>query len=301
VLLTLLSLGLRKIPSSPVRQIIALAAVGYLAFCLWDLTRYRGGIMWTLKPRIHEAEVARAAAREILGPNAKVASRITTWYASGAADLYDFSQTILVRPHLTPDEATQYLSNFDGVAEAGHMSNDTHNLDHKALLSWYVDGVLHLRGFYFADADSSLSYLLLQTNVTVPVRGFGLKAGKLHSFVENPGADQEFVALAGPYAAMNAILPAATFSHIMLLPRTESGKDEVLLTAIIPPGGPRNYSQLLPDCRILQRVAMSATILSPDALVAKFRREDRPMRFHQANIPGPNDSLGGAKDLPRVP
>ena len=43
----------------------------------------------SLEPRFHEAEVARAAAREILGPNARVGGDWGEWYASGAAHFYD--------------------------------------------------------------------------------------------------------------------------------------------------------------------------------------------------------------------
>jgi len=299
-LLTLISALERRPPGFVWKQVVGLALAGGLVYSLWDATRYRGGLRLTLEPRINEAEIARAASREILGRNAKVASRLTTWYASGAADLYDFTQTLLRPATLTSGEAREYLSRFDAVAEAGHMSNSTQNADHKALLSWYLSGDLRLRGFYFAGADSSLSYLLFQTHVTAPVRGFGLESSGLQSFTEDSNGTFELLTVTGPYEALTNILPCAVFRNVMLLPQTESGANEVLLTAILARSASSSCQEISPHCRLIGRIDLAAEMRSAKDLVAEERKLDRPIRFHQAGIPRPDDILGGAKDIVRV-
>jgi hypothetical protein len=100
----------------------------------WQLDKWNGIAGIALKPHTHEAEIARAAAREMLGPNAAVASRLGLWYASGADRLFLPNQPLSGK--LPPDtDAAAYFSQFDAVAEGPHMSDVTYNPEHKALLS----------------------------------------------------------------------------------------------------------------------------------------------------------------------
>jgi len=299
--LTALNLAVRKLPSAFARNAIGFAAIGFLLFSLWGLSQFPKGLNLAAQPRVHGQEVARAAAREILGPNARVASRLTTWYASGAADLYDPSRTLLWPSKVTPEGAASYLSRFDAIAEAGHMSNSTSNSDHKALLSWYVDGTLQLRGFFFAEADNSLSYLLLRVGSSKPLRGYGLKNGQLYSFTESAGGDHEFVAIVGASDTVARCLPQRVlFKNIMLLPAAGAGQSQSLLTAVIQANGAQPEGAIPPDCRVVDKVRLAITVADKDALVAKLRTEDRPIRFHQSGVPAPGDSLGGAKDMPKI-
>ncbi len=279
-LLTILNMMLQRVQRGFVKSAIALAAVVFLVFSLWT-TIHPSDLVLSLKPRVHEQDIARAAAREIVGNHARVASRLEMWYASGAADWYNPTPKLLWSTHVDSGEAARYLSSFDAIAEGMHMSNATSNSDHKVLLSWYLDGTLKLRGFFFAEVNSSLSYLLLQHDEKAPVRGIGLRNGELYGFAENPRGDYELVTIVAPDdGAINSFRQRVLFSNPMILPGTGGGAGPVLLTAVIQPGGPRNFSDILPNCRVVQTIPLVVSSIGQDALIGKLRREDRPIRFH---------------------
>jgi hypothetical protein len=297
-LLTVLALALRNIPSLFLRRAIALAAAGLLAFSLWDVARLRSGVALSFQPRIHESEIARAAAREILGPNARVSSRTEMWFASGAADWYNATPKLLWSRNVTEPDAARYLSHFDAISESRHMSEATSNSDHKALLSWYLDGDLSVRGFFFADANDALSNLLLQSGATVPVRGYGLKNGQLHSFAQSTDGDHELAIIEGAYDAKIGGFGEQVLFHILMpLPDSSASHNQALLAVVVGPGGPRDYERMLPNGRIIQKLALSARTVDANALVAKLRREDRPIRFHEPGALLTTEYVGGEADI----
>ena len=114
------------------------------------------------EPREQEAEVARAAGKAMLGPNARVGSRLGVWYASGAAHWYNISLNLLWSKLPAQFNVADYASRFDALAEYTHMSDATLNGRNASLASWYADGSLHLGGFFFAQVNSELSCLLLR-------------------------------------------------------------------------------------------------------------------------------------------
>jgi len=62
-------------------------------FLLWGSpTLARADV--SLRPKVHEAVLARAASREILGPHARVSGREAGWYASGAAHWHDIQRDL---------------------------------------------------------------------------------------------------------------------------------------------------------------------------------------------------------------
>ena len=297
-LLTILGLALRKLSNTRLTSAISLAVVGLLAFSLCQLTTLRSGIILSTNARIHEQEIARASARAILGSQARVASRLGIWYASGAADWYNPSPKLLWASSESSEDAASYLARFDAICETRHMSDATSNSDHKALLSWYLDGTLKLRGFFFAEANSDLNYLLLQHTVTAPAQGFGLKSGELLSFQESAGGDHELIILMGPQdALLNAFSQRAIFHNSMPLPSPYG--DQVLLAAIFPSARSLGDVEQIPGSRVIQRVPLTASTVDKYALVANLRRADRPIRFHQSGVPVPDDYSGGAKDNAR--
>lgn len=282
--LTILSAILRRrFSNALLKHAVGLAATGLLVFSLWRAIPHRSDLGASIKPQVHEQDVARAAAREIVGDGARVGSRLGMWYAAGAADWYNVTPKLLWSPRVDPQEAVRYLSSFDAVAESMHMSNATSNSDHKVLLSWYLDGTLKLRGFFFAESNGALSYLLLEAKPTMPIRGFGLKNGRMYRFIENPSGNYELAMILGPQDnAMSGFSQRVLFTNTMILPSTSGGSAPVLLTAIVQPGGPRNYQDILPNCRVVQRNPLVMDAVDEDALIRKLRREDRPIRFHRS-------------------
>jgi hypothetical protein len=183
-----------------------------------------------------------------------------------------------------------YLSQLDAIAEHSHMSSATANGHDKVLLSWYLDGTLALRGFFFAEQDDTTSYQLFSTKRPASVTGFGLKHGQLYRFVEDGVGKYELVTLVSPLGKpLEDFFDHVTFHSLMYLPRLNPSAAQLAeVVALVPPDGPKSYPSILPDSRVLQRLAGDLFLADWPALVAKLRREDRPMRFYakMRDMPG---------------
>jgi hypothetical protein len=282
VLLTILGFVLHRLPRSLPGRVIALAAVAFLVLTLWEPTISRSPVRWSLTPRIHEHEIARAAARAILGYDAHVASRLGMWYASGAESWYNYAPKLLGTSTISAEEVASYLGRFDGVADTQHMSNATSNPDHKVLLSWYLEGALKLRGFFFSISNSALSYLVFQTNPGAAVHGFGLNNERLYEFYESASGDREMSTLVGSYSfAMPGLCQQSEFCNVMTLPDNDTGINQVLVSVVMR--GHLSQDRLPPNCRFVQQVILAVRPADIGALVKASRRSDKPIRFYFNN------------------
>ncbi len=274
VLATAASLAIERLPFEPARRFAAAAVILLFTAMLWRGTAWIGGARWSLAPHIHEQETARASGREILGPNARVASRISIWYGAAAADWHD-PTAFLLSPPRSPAaaEVRAYLSRFDAVGESSHMSDFTWNAEGTGILSWYVSGVLRLRGFFFAQANSALSYLLF--HVAPPAfTGFAKRHEGLFRYDPDPAGGWEFVTLAGPDTpALTAYRHQARAHNIMALP--PAAGPGVLTMAVVRLGTPLPVGH-----RLIDSVRVTERPVDQRALVERLRREDRPIRFH---------------------
>src|ERR1035438_5335501 len=140
----------------------------------------------------------------MLGPSARVGSRLSLWYASRAAHWYNISLDLLWSKLPAHFDVAGYASRLDALAETTYMSDDSRNGRNASLSSWYADGSLHLGGFFFAQVNSDLSYLLLRGTPSPQVSGFAMKQGQLYRFLEEP---------AGPYTVVSLACPVAGAGH----------------------------------------------------------------------------------------
>lgn len=228
------------------------------------------------EPREQEAEVARAAGKEMLGRNAKVGSRLGLWYASGAAHWYNISLDLIWSKLPAQFDVAGYASRLDALAEFTHMSDETKNGLNASLSSWYAEGALHLGGFFFAETNPELSYVLLRGTPSPQVTGFALQHGQLYRFQEDP---------AGAYKLMSLVCPVSDtedyrggpFSSLLYLPNTDQ-TTRALVTALVPPA-PDNSRH--PACRAVQQINGFLLLADRRELVEKMRSEDQPIIFYR--------------------
>jgi hypothetical protein len=232
-------------------------------------------------PRVHEVEVAHAAGRRILGPHARVGGRWMEWYSSGAEHWYDIEHDLL-SSFLYFDLPT-YLRNLDAIADCATFGEPDR------IAAWYADGTLKLRGFYFAQTNEEMRYVLLSSQPAAPLTGYAMGNGQLFRFQENTE---------GSYEVLSAVCPAAVggwyeprngvFSTSFFLPESAGEPSRWLVTVLAPrsymaPAGPVGRS-----CREVSRVR--GTLLFEDwkALVAWSRQTDPPMHFYHnlGEMPG---------------
>ena len=258
----------------PVWAILAVA----LGLGWWHLDKWGGKLAVSMEPRVHESEIARAAGREMVGPDARVASRIGAWYSAGAESWYNPSPDVLFPLSLAGFDGAAYFSRFDAVAEYSHMSDATSNRERKALLSWYLDGTLQLRGFFFAEHIGELSYLLLQTGRSSPLTGFALKQGQLHRFTASDDGAYEMVVVASPLTGrVYDFLNRVPYSNLMYLPKlNDADPQSAAVVALFP----RLSGEVaLPEGRVVQQSRGNLLPADWRAMVDEMRREDLPIRF----------------------
>ena len=167
--LSIVMLGIAKLPGgAAIRRAAGLAVAALVIIALWSQSSWQGGLRVSIQPRTHEADLARGAGLEMLGARVLVASRTELWYAAGAADWYDPSWYLTDRDELQGVAVGKYLAGFDAIAVATHLSDFTLRSDRKVFLSWYLHGTLQLRGFFFAEANLALTYLLFRAGRYLP-------------------------------------------------------------------------------------------------------------------------------------
>ena len=136
--LTLASRLLARAEWKPLRCAVWTGLAAMLALGWWQLHKWEGtgrGPFLSLTPRAHEAEIARAAGRQMLPPSPRVASRIGAWYASGGDTWHDPAPDLLWPKTVTNLNSANYFSRFDAIAEIRHMSEFTLKQERKSLLS----------------------------------------------------------------------------------------------------------------------------------------------------------------------
>lgn len=256
----------------------------------WNLDKWGGKLTVSLRPRVHEAEIARAAGRELLGSYATVASRIGPWYSSGGEFWHDPAPDIVWTGQVYPQaEVKKYFSHFDAIVENAHMSDDAHNAKHQALLSWYLDGTLHLRGFFFSEVNSELANLYFQATPPTSVQGYGLRNGQLFRFNQSPGGDHELLAFTGPAQLVLEKFFKVPLSVTMALPKDDQTEPQRALVAIIVRHADSAADvSSIPDTRVIERVRGYLEPLDWRKMVGDLREHDRPMQFFQSydKIPG---------------
>jgi hypothetical protein len=260
-----------------------LAAV--LALGWWQLHKWGGvgrGPFLSLTPRVHEAEIARAAARQMLPSNPRVASRIGAWYASGGDMWHDPAPDVLWSKSVANLIPANYFSRFDAVAEIRHMSDSTMNRERKSLLSWYLDGTLQLRGFFFSYANRALTYVLLQMPRASRLTGFALKDGVVYRFVENERGASEMDMITTPENnAYYAFRDSVTFCHVMGIPKANEAEPPQYLVMAVGPARKLLAGQSpIPGGRLVQRTLGDLLPFDKDLLVLQLRQDDRPMHFY---------------------
>jgi hypothetical protein len=268
------------------QQLFLPVAVALLCIYLVSGNPALRAAMVSEEPHVHEADVARAASRTILGPQARVAGRLGAWYASGAKYWWDIESDMLGSD---PHNPATYFSNFDAVAEYTHMSDVTAN---SSISSWYADGTLKLRGFYFGETNEQLQLVLLSVAPPPPVLGYAARNHELYRFEEHADGD---------YEVLSAVCPSTpelqqdrwwnrwdgTFSSVLRLPQQQDGQ-RVVVTVLAPRLLPEPAGWMARSCKSIGKIRGFLLMADRTALMQSLRHEDTPMSFlrNMEDLPG---------------
>jgi hypothetical protein len=223
------------------------AAAGALCICLvWGSSMLANATV-SLQPKVHEVVVARAASRQILGPNARVSGPVAAWYASGA------SHWANIQADLAPDallfDAPAYFSNLDAVADYLYDSGSG------PLSSWYSDGTVKLRGFFLARPATSFAW-----SIERPPRaaGGGIRGAAWSplpfSIQEDPSGDYQVLSAACPPEHTAWLWPwRNTFASILRFSRDSPDGGRWLVTILAPRSAMTPSGEIGRGCRESRR------------------------------------------------
>jgi len=277
-----LALIVRKIKSDA-EPIFVFASSIVLVLLLLSGTRWLGVAQFTLRPRVLEFDVARAAGKQILGPNALVGARLARFYSNGGDLSYLLEPDLLWRKIGSLDVAG-YFQQFDAIAEDSFSSNLTSNEVRQSLASWYANGPLNLRGFYFSSLYPELSYLLLNVSGPARFQAYGLlPSGQVAHFQRDPNGAFTFVAATCGVGGLNKFALNPIFRNAYLLPAsTPSGVPEKQLETFVV--GTIPYEQLRPkiatQCSFRDEIHMSENQIDQYRFIDALK-SDRVIHFYQ--------------------
>jgi hypothetical protein len=237
----------------------------------------------TLRPRVLEMDIARAAGRQILGANALVGARIARSYTNGGDLSYMLEPDLLWRKigDLNIDD---YFKRFDAIAEDSFSSELTSNERRESLASWYVGGALNLRGFYFSSLYEHLSYLLLNVHRPTQFQGYGvLPDHKVAHFQGDSNGAFVFVAATCEVGGLNRfpLNPVLRNAYLLPAPSSTGVSQKQLETFVVPTN---EYEQMAPriasQCSIRDKILISEEDVDAHRFVAPLK-DAEPIRFFE--------------------
>jgi hypothetical protein len=256
-------------------------AAALLCLCLVWRSPMLAHATVSLTPKVHEADVARAAARQILGPHARVTGREAAWFSSGAEHWYDNQQDM--DPNRLLFDPPTYFSNLDAVV------NFLNNSSAPPLTSWYSDGTLKLRGFFFGETSDQLRLVFLTPHRTTQVAGYAARNGQLYRFQEETGGDYEVLSAVCPPNNTPWLWPwRSTYSSILNFPQNSPDASKLLVTILAPRSAMSPEGWIGQSCREISRIPGTLRFVDKQALLASSMQNDRPMHFYRIldDMPG---------------
>lgn len=196
-----------------VPHILLSVALGVILLQVAAWTRPGVGLSW----HQDDWEVSRAANRSLLGDDALVGvNQVTMWYISGASRLLWFTEWGLDWPKLQELR----VDRFDSLV----ILDDWFANQQKALPwpSFYLDGQLQLRGFYFYEKhDPRTCGLGIMNHLHLTARSGEVRSGhaydrharRLFRYVEDPNGPSVLVVLMGLLPAGGC--PAVDYSAVL--------------------------------------------------------------------------------------
>jgi hypothetical protein len=250
------------------------AAAGALCICLvWGSPMLARATV-SFEPKVHEAVVARAASRQILGPNARVSGKLAAWYASGAAHWADIQADLASNTLLF--DAPAYFSNLDAVADYPYDSGSG------PLSSWYSDGTLKLRGFFFGETNDQLRLVYLSARRVPQVVGYVARNGRLYRFQEDPRGDYQVLSATCPQGRTSWLWPwRSTFSSVLGFSQDSPDAGSWLVTILAPRSAMTPSGEIGRGCREISKIPGILRFADKEALLAGLRQDDPPMHFYR--------------------
>jgi hypothetical protein len=279
-----------RIPNAGVKKAFLPVSAAFLCLYLAIGNETLRAARISLKPHLQEADVARAAARKLLDPNAVVASNIALWYGSGGTYWYGIPR---IWPIRRQEDSAHFFECFDASAMGEFDSAVTGGTPGESISAMYADGSLKLRGFYFGHSDPELQFVLLHPHAAAPLAGYAAQGERLFRFDERPGGDRELISAVCPELPETGrgywrYRWPATPSAVLYLPQPRADGAIGVVTALTARNEPEPAGEIAHSCRVFSRIPGALHEVDKYALVEELRHTDVPIQFFEnpTDIPG---------------
>jgi hypothetical protein len=293
--------AIARIPGRWATTIGGIVVTGALAFAaLYDVPAIAGTRVVPSRG-VYDLEAGRAAGRQMLGRDAIVGtSSAGAWFTSGATSLYFVTPDILYPPDIECVDLKQYFSAFDALVVDPHQTWVTFNRQLVNITSAYLDKVLQLRGFFFADrrgrSESGVSYMAYSVESKQPLIGYGVRGQEVSRFQEDPEGDQVYLSALCPmtevesYGVLDNTTLKLDFYTTFFRPISgnedpRSAKDHTIPDAILTliADQARFESAIRPNlkkCTVRDQIRGRITKVSLRSFVDDSEKTDQTIRFY---------------------
>jgi hypothetical protein len=199
VLITLLKLAETWIGSRRRGAIWMATAITGLAAIAYSGVPQSMGREWAWTRRLDTLELLHAAAQRVIGQGAVTAvTSAGVWYTGGGTYVWN-AYLEVADANRRGQNVVEMLSPVDAVV-LDSTNWWTARQDLAPTGTWYVDGLLHLKGFVLPNGDATrpLMLLFLSTKATEPVRGVFLYDHRAQEFEEDGTGSEALVVMACP-------------------------------------------------------------------------------------------------------
>jgi hypothetical protein len=261
------------------RAFAPLAAV-VLAICITKGSPMLADARVTVLPRVHEMELAHAAGQRMLGTHARMGGRWWAWYASGAQHWYDVERDLNLG-FLEFDPVT-YVRNLDALEVCPSMDQPGRPT------SWYADGTLKIRGFYFAQTNATMRCVMLNEGGISPLVGYAMANNQIYRFDQSDLGDYEILSAVCPSGGSDWNDPSdGVFSTVFsILDGPEANRR--LVTVLAPRSFMAPEGLVGRGCREVSRIRGTLFLDDWNRLLEWSRKNNPAMHFYRniEDMPG---------------
>jgi hypothetical protein len=234
---------------------------------------------------IDEIRLERAAAKEINGPRALVGGPfVLPWFTGGGAIYRDLTSELIWPPDIFSVDVQSLFGEMDAVVDTPYFSAITNNKQRKSLTSFYVDGVLSLRGIYSGRVIRGIQegLLLFSERPTRYTKAFYWHADKFYEFRSTPHGDSELVVVQVPTGATLRQLPQGTEMILTVpLPARQQGEPNPKLVVMLGHAGTLDdFREICLGCSLRDRVRGEVAARDPGPMIRGISYQEEIVKFY---------------------
>ena len=232
-------------------------------------------------------------AKEVNGPHAVVGGIfVLPWFTGGAAVYRDLIGELIYPPDISGVDVAALFGQMDAVVDIQKTSSLTYNKQRKTLTSFYIDGVLSLRGLYSGRRvrGKQEKLLFMSQLPTTDVKAFYWQDDKFYEFNSSRDGDVELVAVTVP--------PGAFFNFLTSVKGTaEARGTQVILTMSLPAqkqgeAGPtlvmmlqnaatfERSKQIYPGCLLIDHIRGRVSARDPGPMIQSASYQKEKVKFY---------------------